>query len=110
MNGKKLTARFEPAQHRLHVIIAPLGIDSAKEGVLEEPAESFRRWVLEKVGDLKLRRQSCSGCLLFCQANRRRGQIEPKTFKACLGPGARIMPGAAAGHAHLSAWQGRMGL
>src|SRR5437764_6655162 len=85
MDGEKLAVGLEPAQNRLHVVVAPARVDSAEKGVFEKPIEwSWRaidQKIDQKIGTLKLGPQSESGRMLLGESNGRGRQIETGGIK-----------------------------
>jgi hypothetical protein len=96
VDSEELAARLEPAQDRVHVFTVAFGLDRAIQCVLEQPVETQRRFVHEKIGELELRVQAGGSSLFAGKLNGRRREVESVGFKAGFGPGADVVARAAA--------------
>src|SRR6266480_3258248 len=73
---QQVTCRFEPANGRLHIIIAAFRIDRAEQRMLEHPIKSRGRILCEKVALLERRFKRCCICFFASEKDCRWCDIE----------------------------------
>src|ERR1035437_10029610 len=108
IHRQKISARLQPAQHGADVVIAFIRLDGAEQSMFKQPVKFLRRFVAQKIGELKRGGESGDFGFFLGQANSTWRNVETKSFKTGGGKSADVMAGAAAGNADCAARQLRV--